>query len=416
LSRSSRVRRPVREDVESPALLDPVLDRRGVYDPLMTRSRGSVRPESESVSRHLFNPEPLQSSVSAITQSPESPRPRARVFLSSGQRKGTTATRLMEAAAGRIQEELGFEATVGSQRTQPAGVPEDVSRRLEAAEYFVLVDFDLWKESTRKEEGRPRHSVYSHQEFAIAVHLRIDYLLLAEEGLPEPEGLYGYVVHQNPVRFTRADLPQVLVDAVRAKTQLPSVEERWSNDWRRELRICRSLAGTNNPDGWVLYGSGQFRPLAKYFLAEVSNLHRTLAATDVHAYLERVVDRRTLEERHLPSLPLKWNALSTESTAIPPRTTTGFSAFLMFNHEPGAASIGVNRFLIDTNTYDDLYRISGPGSYDLHFAVFSREFAPARKRLVLELRNGPDESRLIDPDLPNKPIEPGASPQPAVHE
>jgi hypothetical protein len=311
----------------------------------------------------------------------------------------------METAAIRIRDELGFDVTVGSQRTQPTGVPEDVNRRLDGAEYFVLVDFDLWRESGRKEEGRPRHSIYSHQEFAIAIHLQLEYLLLAEEGLPNSEGLYGYVVHQDPVRFARADLPRVLVDAIRAKTQLPSMEERWSNDWRRELRIGRSLLGTNNPEGWVLYGAGPFRPQAKYFLAEVSNLHRTLAATDVHAYLERVVDRRTLEERRLPSLPLKWNALSTESTAIPPRTTTGFSAFLMFSHEAGVATIGVNRFLIDTNSYDDRYRITQPGSYDLHFAVFSREFAPSRKRLVLELRKGADESRLIDPDIPQKPVE-----------
>jgi hypothetical protein len=326
---------------------------------------------------------------------------RARIFLSSSQSQGSTEERAIRELAGRLRAEFGFEVTFGLDRTVPHGVPDDVRRRFDKTEYFILVDFNLDEHKERRRNHLWNRSLFAHQEFAIAVYLGLDYLAFFEKGLKEPDGIWRYVVKEKARTFQRRSLVSTVLSAVRTQTRMDDSERRWSPDWRRELTMSRSTVGTHNT-GWVQYGPAHQKKWAKYFLVDVSNQHRDLTATDVHAYLERVVDRSSGLPRVLSSLPLKWNALVTESTAIPPRTTTGFSGVLMFKDEPGIAYVGRNPFLVDTNSYDEEYRIHPAGSYDLHFAVFSKEFSPARARLVLKLGRGPGETKLVDPNTDAK--------------
>jgi hypothetical protein len=330
------------------------------------------------------------------------PEPRARIFLSSSQTQGSPEDDAIRRLGELLHAKLGFDVTLGLNRTVAHGVPEDIRRRLDRSEYFILVDFDLSAQKERNEKRLWNRSLFAHQEFAIAVYLGLDYLVFFEAGLEEPDGVWKYVVKEKAGTFTRKSLERTVLAAVKARTLLSEPDRRWNASWRRELAISRALTGTHNPK-WIQYGDPSRKKSAKYFLVEVTNHHRDLAATDVHAYLERVVDRSTGVSRRLNSLPLKWNALVTESTSIPPKTTTGFSGVLMFRDEPGIAYVGRNPFLVDTNTYDEEYRIRPEGSYDLHFAVFSREFAPARARLVLKLGRGPRETTLSDPAFASEP-------------
>ena len=328
------------------------------------------------------------------------PEPRARIFLSSRQRPDSDETKAIRELAVRLGRELGFDVTLGVERSAPRGVPDDVRDRLESAEYFILIDFDLSSETDRKTRGLWNRSLFSHQEFAIAVFLGLDYLVFVEEGLSDPDGIWSYVVRQPPIKFSRSNLIETVLVSVRTKATSGPKIGRWDNRWRRELRIGRAIRGSDDR-GWVEYG-GSGSPLrAKYFLVNVRNEHRDRTATDAHAYLEKVVERAIGMVGVPHPLPLKWNALKTEATAIPPKFTTGFSALFMFEHEPAVARIGINPFLIDSNSYNNHYIIRGRGEYDLHFAVYSREFPPARR--MLRLGNGPDDTELFDPE--SGPIE-----------
>jgi hypothetical protein len=225
--------------------------------------------------------------------------------------------------------------------------------------------------------------------------------VFVESGLSDPDGIWSYVVRQPPIRFDRHDMTEVVLAAVRSKTTSNPESARWNNRWRRELRIGRVMRGSDDV-GWVDYGGAGSRLRAKYFLVNVRNEHRDRTATDAHAYLEKIVETSVGMTGVPHPLPLKWNALKTEGTAIPPKFTTGFSALYMFQHESAVARIGINPFLIDSNAYDNEYIIRGRGEYELHFAVFSREFPPARRMLRLRLGNGPDDTELFDP--PSGPV------------
>lgn len=333
------------------------------------------------------------------------PEPRARIFLSSRQRLDSDESKAIRELAVRLDRELGFDVTLGVERSAPRGVPDDVHDRLEDAEYFILVDFDLSSETDRKTKGLWSRSLFSHQEFAVAVFLGLDHLVLVEEGLSPPDGIWAYVVRQPPITFRRGNLIETVLAAVRSKVGDGPENARWGNRWRRELRIERYMRGSDN-SGWVTYGESGSPLRTKYFLVDVRNQHRDRTATDAHAYLERIVERATGMTGIPHPLPLKWNCLRTEATAIPPRFTTGFSAAFMFEHEPAVAHIGINRFLIDSNSYDEEYIIRGRGEYDLHFAVYSKEFPPARRKMLLRLGNGPDDTELID-------LEPGKNGRPS---
>lgn len=324
--------------------------------------------------------------------------PRARIFLSSRQRPDSDESKAIRKLADRLDRELGFDVTLGVERSAPRGVPDDVHDRLENAEYFILVDFDLSSESERRAKGLWNRSLFSHQEFAIAVFLGLEHLVFIEDGLSTPDGIWSYIVRQPPIKFSRRDMVKTVIAAVRSKISRGLPSARWDNHWRRELRIRRAIRGSNDP-GWVQYGGARSPLRAKYFLVDVRNEHRDRTATDAHAYLEKIVEKEIGMTGIPHPLPLKWNALKTEATAIPPKFTTGFSAAFMFEHEPAVARIGTNPYLIDSNSYDNEYIIRGRGEYELHFAVYSREFPPARRKMLLRLGNGPDDTELVDSDL-----------------
>jgi hypothetical protein len=318
---------------------------------------------------------------------------RARIFLSSAQRADSQEREAVQKLAERIRSELGFDVTLGVERSAPHGVPDDVNSRLDAAEYFVLVDFDLTGSPGKEAPGGWNRSLFSHQEFAIAVYLGLDYLVLAEEGLPPSGGVWSYVVREDPVRFRRDNLEETAIAAIRARVE---GVHQWNPGWRRGLAIRRRISGSDDHD-WVDW-LGNNPPLhAKYFLVEVHNEHRDRTATDVYAYLERYRHVESGRSLDLFPIPLKWNAIKPESTSIPPRSTNGFSALYIFREETETARVGINVFLVDSNSYRDQHVIKGEGTYELDLAVYSREFRPSRKRMILRLGSGADDTELIDP-------------------
>ncbi len=330
---------------------------------------------------------------------PERP---ARIFLSSRQRPDSAEAAAIRDLAARLHDDLGFDVSLGIERSAPRGVPDDVRDRLENAEYFILVDFDLSGETDRKAKGLWNRSLFSHQEFAIAVFLGLNHLVFVEKGLTPPDGIWAYVVRPSPIEFVRATVADTVLAAVRSKLNTGPPRQRWSNAWRRELRISRTIRRSDDVR-WVRYGNEGSTLRAKYFLVDVRNEHRDRTATDAHAYLERIVEKE-IEVVGIPHpLPLKWNALKTEATAIPPKFKTGFSALFMLEHEPTVARIGINPFLLDSNSYDNHYIVRGRGEYELHFAVFSREFPPARRKMLLRLGISPDDTELVDLDPSTPP-------------
>jgi len=95
-----------------------------------------------------------------------SDEPRARVFISCGQSKGTDEEVTASAVAGRL-EKLGFDPYVAVQEQTLRGLKENIFEQLAKSEYYIFVDFKR-EELAKTTPPVCRGSLFSHQEFALA--------------------------------------------------------------------------------------------------------------------------------------------------------------------------------------------------------------------------------------------------------
>ncbi|HTT44491.1 MAG TPA: hypothetical protein VMH38_00545 [Thermoplasmata archaeon] len=334
-------------------------------------------------------------------------RPKARVFLSSGQKDGSSEVDLTFQVKKYLEDECHFLVTVGTGANAPIGVAEKVLQRLREADYFILVDFarDTVRPEDSPEEEIRRGSLFSEQELAIAIFRGLDFLPFIEEGIPTREGILKHV-QSAPVAFTKATLLEVVRKTVGGLLSAGT----WDNEWRNELALSR-VGRRSDSVGWAPYGDeGKFH--SKYFHVEVENHHKDQIATGVHAYLEGWHEVGTAGPPNQPPLvELKFSGVRTRSVSIPPRKSREFDGVFVFFEAPGHAWVGLNTFLRDWLGLDELYHFQGVGKeLDLDFVVFSTEFAPARIRLRLKIGVDGDHTELFDASSPSPPPTPPAPP------
>jgi len=335
--------------------------------------------------------------------------PKTRVFLSSGQKDGSSEVDLILQVKKYLEDECGFLATVGTGTNAPVGVAEKVLQRLREADYFILVDFarDTVKPEVSTEPEFKRGSLFSEQELAIAIFRGLNFLVFVEKGIPIRDGILKHVLSA-PVQFTQA----TLLDEVRKTVGGLIQAGTWDNEWRNELTLSRLGRGPDSP-GWVPYGD-EGKLHSKYFHVEVHNRHRDQIATGVHAYLEGWTEVGTKgPANHPPLVELKFSGVRTRSVSIPPRKSREFDGVFVFHEAPGHAWVGLNTFLRDWLGLDELYHFQGIGKeFYLHFVVFSNEFELARIRLRLKIGADGDHTELFDPSTggPPSPSLPPATP------
>src|SRR5438477_12554495 len=112
--------------------------------------------------------------------------PRARVFISCGQSRGSDEESTASDIATRLRE-LGFDPYIAVQEQTLRGLKENIFEQLAKSEYFVFVDF---KREQLANSGPPIHrgSLFSHQELAVASYLDIDLMAFQESGGKHDDG------------------------------------------------------------------------------------------------------------------------------------------------------------------------------------------------------------------------------------
>jgi hypothetical protein len=299
--------------------------------------------------------------------------PRARVFISCGQEDKELET------ADRIADTLwkmGYCPHVARRSRSSDGLKEAIFRRLRSAEYFLFIDFPrekLSRDMQKPDAAGParRGSLFSHQELAIAVFLDLKVLPIQHESLSR-EGILG-VIQGNAAQFSDStDLRSLVVEEIH--------RTGWRPDWRNELEVGAEPARSGpalNPQVGECY----------YFHLNLTNLHYSVAATDIRVFAERVKSPGDPEWRKLPPIELKNRYLRTESGTIVPKQTRQVDAAIVPILHPDVAIIGFNLFLVDAQEIANHYQLRGVGDHTIEFSVHSREFRPSRFRMVLTLSN-----------------------------
>jgi hypothetical protein len=302
----------------------------------------------------------------------------ARVFISCGQQKGTDEVEIAHKIAEKL-EKMGFEHYIAVEEQSSKGVKENIFRRLRESEYFIFIDlkrerlFKL-KNGSFENTDKYRGSLFSHQELAIATFLDIEPLLFREKDVKEDDGILKFI-QSNCIEFTdRHLLPDVVAEKVR--------ERKWNPNWRNELLLERDNGDFQD----VRYVGREERP-ARFYHIKVKNLHQQKIARDCVAYLERIKDISTGEAKPLELVEFKWKGVNTPRIAIPPKESRNLDTFHIYYDSQNIVHLGINPFVVDFTGYYELYRLRGPGTFELTYVVFSENFSPARAMFKLNIGN-----------------------------
>jgi len=300
----------------------------------------------------------------------------ARVFLSCGQREGTEEYKIAKNIVNKL-EKLGFDTYFAGRETDLKDVKGNTFLKLIEADYFIFVDFKrerLFVESNGKFGDTKKHrgSLFSHQELAIATLSDKEFLLFHEKGVKERDGISMFTQSKSKPFSDRKKLPNQVITEVKRKG--------WRSDWRNELLLVRYERDfEDNVHAIGIYRDG----VARFYHIKVRNLHRQKVAYGCLAYVEKIVDRSNGEEKSFETVEFKWKGIKTREAAILPKDFRYLDAFHVYYDSQDVVNLGINRHLIDFSGYEPPYILTGPGTFEITFAVYSNNFSPARSVFTL---------------------------------
>jgi len=313
---------------------------------------------------------------------------RARVFISCGQQKGTDEVNIAHKIAEKL-ENMGFEPYIAVEERTLKGVKENILQRLSESEYFIFVDFKRErlhkpKNGSFEDTGKHRGSLFSHQELAIAAFLGIEVLAFREKDVKEQDGMLGFI-QANCIEFSdRHMLPDFVAEKVR--------EQEWNPNQRNELVLERDTADSECVSHAKVSFARREWKQARYYYIRVKNRHQEKTARDCVAYLVSAKNLSTGETNPYDELvELKWKGVVTDRVAIPPNRFRFLDAFRIFYDKQHVVQAGINPVTIDWEGYYELYKLEGPGNFELSYVVFSENFSPVKATFRLHIGNRLDD-------------------------
>ena len=296
--------------------------------------------------------------------------PRAMVFISCGQARGTDEEATASAVASRLRD-LGFDTYIAVQEQTLRGIKENIFRQLEKSEYYIFVDF---KRDQLANTSPPiyRGSLFSHQELALASYLDIDVLAFQELGVKKDDGILHFL-QANATNFTdRNLLPNVIADGVR--------ERGWDPHWKNELVLERE-PGQFTDAMRVENRAGPQTPFpGRFFHIDVRNRHRSKIATNCCVYMAKAINLDTSQEIPLKTVEFKWAGYVLPNAHILPGQVRRFDAFWLAHHLPMTM-----QFNVYSDATDYIPRIEGEGRYELSYQVVADNFPAASGSFILNL-------------------------------
>jgi hypothetical protein len=290
--------------------------------------------------------------------------PRARVFISCGQSKGSGEVEIASKIAHRLHQ-LGFDPYIAVQEQTLRGLKENIFAQLSKSEYFVFVDFKR-EQLARTDPPVHRGSLFSHQELALASYLDIDALVFQESAVKQDDGILRFL-QANAIGFKdRHLLPNVIADEVQKRG--------WDARRRNELVLER------NPAQYSDTRIMQLQKVGRFFHIGVRNRHPNKTATNCYVYLEKAAKLEPPIEIPFKAVEFRWAGYSQPNAHIPPRTARAFDAFFVLHDLP--LQLQFNTFSTAT---DFVPYIQGEGRYELKYSAVADNFPAARASFILNL-------------------------------
>ena len=318
-----------------------------------------------------------------------------KIFVSCGQRT-EQERKIAEALQAKLRS-LAYETYVAIEEQTTEALADNIFRNLSTSEYFLFIDFR--REKVAGDDGGTfyRGSLFSNQELALAKFLRLEILPFREKEV-KSEGIVPFI-QLNPTIFDdREELVEIVVNKVR---------NQWKTGWKNELALERSRTP------YVEAIHIPLRKRGRWYHVTVKNRHYRRLAQHCTAYLEKVIKLESGEDLSPGQLvESKWRDVTSVSVMIPPQKSRDLDAFYFFEDEPQIIYPSINPFIADST--EVLFKIRGPGKFELTYVVFSDDFAPARETFVLEIDGDARKTRFYKKGEPPGPSVTIAVAQPSL--
>ncbi len=286
--------------------------------------------------------------------------PRAKVFISCGQRPGIELN-TANAVSKRVQE-LGFDAYVALEQQSLKGLKENIFAELESSEYFIFIDFPR---EQLDGSGDSRGSLFANQELALASYLDLDVMAFQQEGVKREDGIMRFL-QVNCLPFSDAgQLPGLVEDRIK--------KMGWRSDFKNALVL--SISTPPFTDAVDLSGANN-----RFFHLDVRNLHHRKPALFCTAYVESIVSGGLGASGGLRMVELKWAGSSEQFAVVPPGTARQIDAGFVPHRAP-------NVFAFNTFSTSSQYMppLCGPASFEATYLVVSQNFPLARVGVAVRL-------------------------------
>jgi len=305
--------------------------------------------------------------------------PKAKVFISCGQRKKADELRTAQEIGKRLTE-LGFEYYIALEEQTLRGVKDNIFRQLESSEYFIFIDFRREKIGGKRAKSEYRGSLFSHQELALASFLDIPLLTFQQKGVKQEDGIMRYL-QANSIQFTDKHL---LADVVGGEIQ----KRGWNPSWKNALKMERE--------------SGQYMDLVRpgpngrtipvrFFHIIVRNLHPHKTAINCYAYLAKAKNLSTGAEIPLETVEFKWAGYVMPNANISSFSQRALDAVWFDRPNPSKPRFSTYS---DSGRYLPEFSISGKGMYELTYLVVSENFQPCTSTFTLQVGDKIEDFRL----------------------
>lgn len=300
---------------------------------------------------------------------------KARVFISCGQRKGTSEHEIAQKIYTKF-EELGYEPYLAVEEQTLKGLKENIFPHLDKSEYFLFIDFKREKIICNNSKKNHRGSLFAHQELAIASFLDKKVLAFQEEGVKKDDGIMKFI-QANCIVFTkREEILDLITEEISKK--------HWNPAWRNELILER-----DDPQQYTVEIDPTGRHL-RYFHIVVRNVNPYKDAFNCCVYLESIIDLKTNNKIPIETIEYKWRGCSFPYVVIAAEAYRQFDTFIVYHDEPFNA---LSSNLTDASRHH-IHRIEGPGDFELTFKVISENFSPSAERFIFHLDDNIDKVSL----------------------
>jgi len=304
--------------------------------------------------------------------------PKARVFISCGQRDGEKqyGLKCQEYLKGR-----SFETYFAEKVQSLDALTENIFRHLRNSEYAVFIDF---RRDSVGADGKFRGSMFVNQELAIAAFLQIESIVFHQSEVRR-EGVADYLIAK-PVHFSTEE---------EFLSQLQKETRDWHSNWRNELAL-RSLIKIPDvklkypgqdaiPPGW------QLSDMTDWYHLPVKNEHQDKYARNCAAYITEITDLGSGKITKPDSFELVWAGTGLYEKRILPQTASEIDAFyivhsqdvIRFHHRPSTSS----QFSIPSLPM---------GSYLITYLVISENFESVIKTLKIEFGGNKDQVKFSE--------------------